>query len=402
MTNGEGRGAVSESIPKTEIVGEGERRTSDWYELFFDLVFVAVIALSAHLIEVDPRFPTVLVFLLLFFPLWWAWVNLMVANNLYGARFPALGGLFMVAMPGPAMMAVAIANGVDHYGWLYALGAAWIRLMMLSLWLIVRAKGATRIPVWRLLTYNLGTAALWLGSIAVPAPWEYLLWALAIAIEVFLLAFRLGFSNEVYEHASVSHSMDRVGLFVVIVIGEAVYLSMTGLAAHPTGVGAASALFGFIVCALLARAFFQWGVVTTEIGLAQAQRTGSFGAIRDVVLYLPFLLVAGLTLISAVIGIAVEDAGEPMPDGVWELLAVGIASFYLVNAIVGVRLGRPVRRIVSLLVPAIGLPTLACFLGASFPAWVTLAFAATAMALIEVLSRAITRIHGAPDGISLH
>jgi low temperature requirement protein LtrA len=193
--------------------------------------------------------------------------------------------------------------------------------------------------------------------------------------------------------------MDRVGLFVVIVIGEAVYLSVTGLAAHPTGVGAAAALFGFIVCALLARAFFQWGVVAAEAGLVRAQRIGSFGAIRDVVLYLPFFLVAALTLISAVIGISVEDAGEPMPEGVWILLAAGIAAFYLVNAIVGLRLGRPVRRIVILLVPAIALPTLACFLGASFAAWVTLAFAAAAMALIEVLSHAVARTLGPAGGI---
>lgn len=196
--------------------------------------------------------------------------------------------------------------------------------------------------------------------------------------------------------------MDRVGLFVVIVIGEAVYLSVTGLAVHPTGEGAAAALFGFVVCVFLARAFFQWGVVATEVGLARAQRTGSFGAIRDVVLYLPFFLVAALTVISAVIGISVEDAGEPMPDGVWVLLAAGIATFYLVNAIVGIRLGRGVRRIVILLVPAIGLPTVACFLGASFAAWVTLAFTAAAMALIEVLSRVIARTHGAPDGVAFH
>ena len=48
--------------------------------------------------------------------------------------------------------------------------------------------------------------------------------------EVLLLAVRSSFAHEIYERASVSHALERVGLFIVIVIGEAVYLSVTGLA----------------------------------------------------------------------------------------------------------------------------------------------------------------------------
>lgn len=102
---------------------EAPRRTADCYELSFDLVFVVVIALSAHLIEVDPSPGTVLLFVLLFFPLWWAWVNLMVTSNLFGRRHPAIPVLVVVAMPGPAMMAIAIAGGISELGWLYAVGA---------------------------------------------------------------------------------------------------------------------------------------------------------------------------------------------------------------------------------------------------------------------------------------
>ncbi len=37
-----------------------------------------------------------------------------------------------------------------------------------------------------------------------------------------LLAIRSRFSSEIFDRASVSHSLERIGLFVVIVIGEAV------------------------------------------------------------------------------------------------------------------------------------------------------------------------------------
>ena len=362
-------------------------RSVDWYELFFDLVFVVVIAVSAHFLELSPSLASVLVFALLLFPLWWAWVNLMLTNNLYGQNYPAIGGLMIAAMPGPAAMAIAISGGIESNGWLYAAGAVWIRLVLLLMWLVPQLKGTTTVPLWRPFAYNLGTALVWLVSIPVPAPYRYAIWALAVVTEMVLLAVRSGFASEVYELASVSHSLERVGLFVVIVIGEAVYLAVTGLAEHPTAGGAGAALAGFVVCALLARAFFRWGVPGTEAGLAAAQRARSYSALRDVVMYLPFLLIVGLTLVAASVGIAVAEMGAPLDVGTRTLLAAGIAVFYIANAIVGLRLGRRLSRIVTLLVPGVLLPTLSCWLSGGLDGWATLALAAGSLIVLDLLSK---------------
>ncbi|TAM70766.1 MAG: hypothetical protein EPN48_05340 [Microbacteriaceae bacterium] len=372
------------------------RRAADWYELFFDLVFVVVVAISADLIEVHPNAATVLLFVLLFFPLWWAWVNLMVANNLYGQRLPVIGGLVIAAMPGAAAMAIAVSGGMQNNGWLYAAGAAWIRMMLLVMWLIAYAKKAIVVPLWRPLAYNLGTAALWLGSIAVPSPYRYILWAIAVSAEVLLLAVRRGFSDAVYVEASISHLLERVGLFVVIVIGEAVYLSVTGLAQHPTIGGGVAGLAGLLICALLARAFFRWGAPTAEAGLAAARRARSYGAMRDVVMYLPFFLVTALTLIAAAIGLAVADASTPLSLSARVLLACGIGGFYLVNAAVGVRLGRPLRGVARLAIPGVLLPALACLLTGALAAWATIALTGLALVLLDLLSRALGAHQHAP------
>ena len=175
------------------------RRTVDWYEPFFDLVFVVVVAVAVHLIEIDTSIGTVVMFVLLLFPLWWGWVNLMVTNNLYGARLPVIGGLVVAAMPGPAAMAVAIAGGINDDSWLYAAGAAWIRLILLGMWLLARKDPSISISPWRTVAYNLVTATIWLISIAVPAPVNYLLWAVAIGGEIILLAVRSPLASEVYE-----------------------------------------------------------------------------------------------------------------------------------------------------------------------------------------------------------
>lgn len=379
---------VPESV---ELEPGAPRRAADWYELFFDLVFVVVVAVAVHLVEIDPTVGTVAVFILLLFPLWWAWVNLMVSNNLFGARFGVIGLLVVMAMPGPAAMAIAIAGGVERFAWLYAVGAAWIRIVLLVMWLLPRKKAGSPVPRWRTLTYNLVTAALWLASIAVPAPYRYVLWAIAVAGEIGLLAWRSGYAQEIYGRASVSHALDRIGLFVVIVIGEAVYLSVTGLAAHPTIDGGVAALFGFAACAMLVRAFFRWGVPTAEAGLEAAQRAGSYGALRDVVMYLPFLLVVGLTFVAASIGVAVEDAAEPLPLGFRVILAAGLALFYLTNALIGLRLGRRVSRVLALLTPGILLPALACLASGALPAWATIALVALALLLLEFVSLALGR-----------
>jgi low temperature requirement protein LtrA len=362
------------------------KRVADWYELFFDLVFVVVIAISAELLEKDISFAAVLAFLLLLFPLWWAWANLMVTNNLFGAQYRVTGVLVVAAMPGPAVMAVAIFGGMAQYAWLYALGAAWIRLILLIMWLVPHSRRASSGPLWRAFAYNLGTAVVWIASIAVAQPWQYLVWAVAVGTEVLLLGLRGRFSDEIYERVSVSHALERVGLFVVIVIGEAVYVAVTGLAAHPSPGGAAAALAGFLICALLARTFFRWGLPTTEAGLDRAQRARSFAAMRDVVMYFPYFLVAALTLVAAAIGIAVERADAPLPFAARLLLASGIALLYLTNAAMGLRLRRQAKGIAMLVIPGVALPVLACLLSSGLAAWATVACAAIALGVLDVLS----------------
>jgi low temperature requirement protein LtrA len=381
---------MSQPTPETGV-SPAPRRAADWYELFFDLVFVVVVAASAETIEAGPSWQTILVFILLLFPLWWAWVNLMITNNLFGQRFPAIGALVIAAMPGPAAMAIAISIGVDKDAWLYAVGAAWIRVVLLLMWLIPYAKKSVHAPLWRLLLYNVGTGVLWVVSLLLPAPWNYLLWGVAVLAEVLLLAIRRGFSYEVYQRASVSHSLERVGLFVVIVIGEAVYLAVTGLSQHPSVAGGAAGVAGLLVCALLARAFFRWGVRSAEAGLVAAQRSNSYSAMRDVIMYLPFILVVALTLVAASIGIAVVDASDPLPLAARVILACGIGGFYLTNAIIGVRLGRNIRYIGLLLIPGLGLPAVACFTSGGLPAWSTLALAALGLVLLDAASQLLER-----------
>lgn len=129
---------ASPGIPVPAQPGR-DHRPVDWYELFFDLVFVVVIAVSAETLEGDTGLGAVGAFMLLFFPLWWAWINLMVTNNLYGRRYSSMGVLVVAAMPG----------GIEEYAWLYAVGAAWARIVLLAMWLFPFVTRAVSVSPWR-------------------------------------------------------------------------------------------------------------------------------------------------------------------------------------------------------------------------------------------------------------
>src|SRR5581483_2365213 len=105
---------------------EVEQRRADWFELFFDLVFVVMVAVLAQGLHGDPGPRAFLTFLVLFLPAWWAWVNLMISVNLFGFHGAWNRVMLLIAMPGLALMAAAAPAGLGERAWVFALGAGWV------------------------------------------------------------------------------------------------------------------------------------------------------------------------------------------------------------------------------------------------------------------------------------
>ncbi|MEO6942546.1 MAG: hypothetical protein ABI238_01430, partial [Terrimesophilobacter sp.] len=108
------------------------------------------------------------------------------------------------------------------------------------------------------------------------------------------------------------------------------------------------------------------------------------------------LLIIGLTFVAASIGMSVVDAGDPLPLGVRVLLATGVGILYLTNAVIGVRLGRSVRRITILLGPGIVLPAAACLASGALAAWATIALVALALVILDLVSLGLRHTAAAP------
>ncbi len=373
-----------------ENPGPAVRRASDrdpsrvhWMELFFDLIFVALVGQLAHGLHEQPTFQTLLVFLVLFASVWWSWVNLTFAVNVMPwLSRRQLAGVMLVAMFAVGAIAVAAPEATGERAWLFAAGNAALRLLLLVLW-IWQSWGRGAWSRLRLLAYNGLTALLWFTSIWLPEPWGFALWALAILLEVVLIvATGSSWAVPAMQRLNVEHLSERFGLLVVIVFGESVLSIVTVLSATWTLQSGLTAAAALAAIALLAWSFFLYGTEAMLAGLEALHAAGNFRAIRDTVAFLPFLIVAGVTAISGAVGAAIRYPGEVLPPASAVSLWGGIAVFYLCNATVSLRFGQPLRSVLRWAVPALLLAGVLGVLAALLPAASVLFAAVLALAYI--------------------
>ena len=106
----------------------------------------------------------------------------MVTMNLFGARItPSLVLGVTIAMIAIGVMAAAVPEALGDRAAAFAVGNAVIRLVWALPWFTKRRL--VGVPWWRPVLYSVVPAVLWLASIWIAPPWQYLLWAFAVAIE---------------------------------------------------------------------------------------------------------------------------------------------------------------------------------------------------------------------------
>jgi low temperature requirement protein LtrA len=350
-----------------EPVSDRDPSRVHWMELFFDLIFVALVGQLAHGLHAHPTVEELLVFLALFASVWWAWVNLTFAVNIRPELTRRQLSVIMLSAMFPlGAIAVAAPEATGERAWLFAAGNAAIRLLLLILWVRFRWATGSR---WRVLTYNGATAVLWLLSIAIPAPARYVAWALAIVIEIVLL---LGSTRVMaalmLDRVNLEHLTERFGLLVIIVLGESVLSTVATLDEHWSPTSGLTSALGLVIASLLAWAFFIYSAEAMREGLERLRAARNFATIRDTVGFLPFLLVAGVTVISGAIAVAISDPEEALRPASSISLGGGIALFYATNAIISLRFGAPARRVLRWAGPAVVLPVALIFLGLVLPA----------------------------------
>ncbi len=216
-----------------------EHRASSPLELLFDLTFVVAIAAAAaelhHAISEDHVLAGLLGYLVVFFAIWWAWINFTWFASAYDCDDALYRVLTVLKMAGVLVLAVGIPAAFEHFDiGTVVLGYTIMRIAMIALWLRAAHDDPARAAVCRAYAAALAVIqALWIGLVFVPAPWAYIGFVVLVVGEVSLPPFAE--SREVDAEASPTggttwhpeHIAERYGLLTLIVLGE-VILGITG------------------------------------------------------------------------------------------------------------------------------------------------------------------------------
>ena len=306
-------------------------RASSPLELLFDLVFVVAIAQVAaqlaHSIADGHALETVGPYLMVFFAIWWAWMNFTWFASAYDTDDVPYRALVLVQMAGVLILAAGVPSafsGVDGGFTAVTVGYLVMRVGLVALWL----RAGIQHPEGRATAFRYAAAisvvqVLWVARLALPdgGPWwVFVLIALA-DLSVPLWAERTGHTAW-HPH----HIAERYGLFTIIVLGESVLASTVGVQ-NALDEGGLSGDLVVIAAAGLALLFVLWWLYFSEPagdGLAR-RRDLSF-----VWGYGHYLIFASLAAVGAGLEVAVESAGHhtETPDTVVALaVAVPVAVF---------------------------------------------------------------------------
>lgn len=323
-------------------------------ELLFDLVFVAFVGQLAHGIHGDPGVWEFATFIVLYFPAWWAWANIVLVVNLRpNLTARALGLAMITAMAAAALMAAAAPDAFGERAWAFSLANAGLRGLLLVLWLGHRRDQATG-SAWRIWVYNGGTALLWTVAVFLPINVAAVVWVVAIAVEVVMvvLSHRIG-ADRSLRGIDVEHAGERLGLFVIIVLGESVFVTVTEASANWNPQSGVTATLGFLLVALLGWGFFQHGITTLSNALHDLKAKDDLAGLLRTTLFAPFMPVVGIAAVAAAIATAIPAPNVPLPSGAAIALGGGLALYYGTNAAVSLRHGTSRPRVLRWAAPSL-------------------------------------------------
>ena len=293
-------------------------------ELFYDLVYVAVIGQAAHHLADHVSVRGVAEFAVVFALIWIAWINGSLYLELHGREDGRTRSIVFLQMGILALLAVFTAGAAGGSGWGFAVVYAIYQVVQTWLWYSVwRQDRRDRTEFLALAggyVAGMGVSAMVIGASAfLPAVPRLLVWAgLGVAwIVGIVLAART--SRAGLGLTPTDSLVERFGLFIIIVLGEVVIGVVDGLSVAErdattivTGMLALSMGFGF------------WWIYFDLVGrrLPRAQR---LALAYWVLSHLPIALAitaAGAGLVS-LIGHA-HDATTPVSTS-W-LLAGAVAT----------------------------------------------------------------------------
>ncbi|ARP71729.1 low temperature requirement protein A [Streptomyces pluripotens] len=225
-------GAPQPAGPLRRLTARGRdesHRVASPLELFFDLCFVVAVAQAGaqlvHAVTQGHAGNGILNYAMLFFAIWWAWMNFTWFASAYDNDDALYRVVTLVQIAGVLLLAAGISQAFQQHDYLVVwLGYLIMRLAMAAQWLRAAnsAVGAERTMALRYAFGVLLCQVGWLGLVLLPEPthpWVFLVMAVAeLCVPVYA---EKACQTAWHPH----HIAERYGLFTIIVLGETIAAS---------------------------------------------------------------------------------------------------------------------------------------------------------------------------------
>ncbi|MEN6329823.1 MAG: low temperature requirement protein A [Methanobacteriaceae archaeon] len=308
--------------PSLNSKTDNQERHANWTELLFDLVFVAAISLLALNLSRDYSFAGLVESLPLFFVIWWGWVGHTFFMSRFGTDDLLNRFLTMVQMLIVASLAVNVRDALGSTGTGFALSYAALRFILVLEYYLVGRNAPQVQTLTNHYVVGFGIAgALWAISAFTPTPWRFVIWGVALVID--LLTPLTASEKHLQFPPHATHLPERFGLFTIIVIGEAIVSVVFTISSIGLDLGTEMAgLMGLII------AFSIWWGYFEEGRGAEARVLEAETQIRkyQLWLYSHFPLLIGIIMVAAGIKHVIAlNLWQPMAPGEVWVLCGGLA-----------------------------------------------------------------------------
>ena len=216
-------------VPMRPRDDQAAGRGSTPLELLFDLSFVVAVAQIAaelsHAVADDHAGAGLRGYLMVFFAIWWAWMNFTWFASAYDTDDVPYRLLTMLQMSGVLLLAAGVPRAFESQDFsVIVVGYVVMRVAMCVQWLRAARNDAPRRAV--ALRYAVGIGVLqlgWILQLAVPdGGWAMVTFLVLVVGELSVPYFaETGNMTPWHPH----HIAERYGLFTIIVLGECVLAS---------------------------------------------------------------------------------------------------------------------------------------------------------------------------------
>ena len=234
-------------------------RSVSFLELFYDLVYVVLIAELAHSLAGHLDLKHLGQFFLLFIIVWWSWFNGMSYHDFHGNNDLRTRIFTFIQMICVAAMAAFAHGAMGDTSIHFAIAYSAFQLTLTFLWWRVGVHEPEHRPISQ--PYSMAFLAatlLFIVSIFVPIPYRFYLWGASVLLSLMLPLITLvrhAAHAEAREEQNMlvvtsPSSVERFGLFTIIVLGEIVVGVVSGLSDqhHLTWHAGGVAFLSILIC----------------------------------------------------------------------------------------------------------------------------------------------------------